>query len=195
MLEMLDTGGQEEYTPLRDQWIRNGEGFIIVYSITSRASFSRIPMVHNEIQRVKGSTASSPLYTSSPPSSCKPLSSVPVVLVGNKSDKTTEREVSTHEGRALAQKLGCKFLEASAKNCMGVEDPFYDVVRQLQRQLIPTTVRQTQRTRMRSRMGISDGTTSREGYIYRSRKGRLHDFIRMAGFRALSTTRPHGPNL
>ena len=42
MLEVLDTAGQEEYTALRDQWIRDGEGFVLVYSITSRSSLSLI---------------------------------------------------------------------------------------------------------------------------------------------------------
>lgn len=46
MLEVLDTAGQEEYTALRDQWIRDGEGFILVYSITSRNSFKRIEKFH-----------------------------------------------------------------------------------------------------------------------------------------------------
>ena len=58
MLEVLDTAGQEEYTALRDQWIRDGEGFVLVYSITSRASFSRITKFYNQIQRVKESTNS-----------------------------------------------------------------------------------------------------------------------------------------
>ncbi|KAJ5140623.1 hypothetical protein N7448_004031 [Penicillium atrosanguineum] len=50
MLEVLDTAGQEEYTALRDQWIRDGEGFVLVYSITSRASFSRITKFYNQIK-------------------------------------------------------------------------------------------------------------------------------------------------
>jgi GTPase KRas protein len=38
MLEVLDTAGQEEYTALRDQWIRDGEGFVLVYSISTTRS-------------------------------------------------------------------------------------------------------------------------------------------------------------
>jgi GTPase SAR1 family protein len=43
--QVLDTAGQEEYTALRDQWIRDGEGFVLVYSIISRSTFERIPRV------------------------------------------------------------------------------------------------------------------------------------------------------
>jgi GTPase KRas protein len=56
------------------------------------------------------------------------------MLVGNKSDRVTEREVSTQEGHALARELGCEFVEASAKNCINVEKAFYEVVRLLRRQ-------------------------------------------------------------
>ncbi|PQE07573.1 putative RAS-2 protein [Rutstroemia sp. NJR-2017a BBW] len=116
MLEVLDTAGQEEYTALRDQWIRDGEGFVLVYSISSRSSFTRIQRFYNQIQRVKSSDP------------------VPIMLVGNKCDRVTEREVSTQEGSSMARDLGCMFVEASAKNCVNVEKAFYDVVRQLRRQ-------------------------------------------------------------
>jgi GTPase KRas protein len=133
MLEVLDTAGQEEYTALRDQWIRDGEGFVLVYSISSRSSFTRIKVFHHQIQRVKESVASSPSYPGSPMSTGG-NQPVPIMLVGNKSDRVTEREVSTQEGHALARELGCEFVEASAKNCVNVEKAFYDVVRILRRQ-------------------------------------------------------------
>lgn len=139
MLEILDTAGQEEYTALRDQWIRDGEGFILVYSITSRNSYDRIRRFFNQVQRVKESNhpgsptghsylqhhmQNGPVYSGP----------VPVMLVGNKSDKHHEREVSSQEGQALARELGCEFVEASAKNCVNVEKAFFDVVRLLRRQ-------------------------------------------------------------
>ncbi|KAI9848457.1 MAG: Ras GTPase ras2 [Sclerophora amabilis] len=150
MLEVLDTAGQEEYTALRDQWIRDGEGFVLVYSISSRSSFTRISKFHSHVQRVKESSSavspSSMGYSGgysvsgmgSPASmtlaSSAPRGQVPIMLVGNKSDRVTEREVSTQEGQALARDLGCDFVEASAKNCINVEKAFYDVVRALKRQ-------------------------------------------------------------
>jgi GTPase KRas protein len=143
MLEVLDTAGQEEYTALRDQWIRDGEGFVLVYSITSRASFSRIGKFYNQIQRVKDSTsiASPSMYHSSPisPVASQSFGPAPVMLVGNKSDRVTEREVSTQEGQALAKELGCDFVEASAKNNIHVDKAFYDVVRKLRRQRAQVT--------------------------------------------------------
>jgi GTPase KRas protein len=129
MLEVLDTTGQEEYTILRDQWIRDGEGFVLVYSVTKRSSFTRVSRFHNQVKRVKDSQRSDPfdggsVYVEHPA----------IMLVGNNSERVTEREVSTQEGHELARELGCEFVEASAKNCINVEKAFYDVVRLLRRQ-------------------------------------------------------------
>lgn len=176
MLEVLDTAGQEEYTALRDQWIRDGEGFILVYSITSRHSFDRIQKFYNQVQRVKesGNPSSptgpnylqSPMSLNSTPQSTGP---VPVMLVGNKYDKSQEREVSTQEGQALASHLGCDFVEASAKNCVNVEKAFYDVVRQLRRQ------RQTPRPQPGSKVNTLSGIRhidSDSPRIYRDKKSK-----------------------
>ena len=38
-MEILDTAGQDEFAPLREAWVNEGEGFFLVYSIISRDSF------------------------------------------------------------------------------------------------------------------------------------------------------------
>lgn len=98
---------------MRDQWIRDGEGFLIVYSISSRSTFERVERFRDQIFRVKDVT------------------DVPLILVGNKSDKVTEREVSREEGIQMAKKLNCEFIETSAKTCVNVERSFYAVVRMI----------------------------------------------------------------
>ncbi|KAG2184105.1 hypothetical protein INT44_009120 [Umbelopsis vinacea] len=113
VLEVLDTAGQEEYTALRDQWIRDGEGFLLVYSISSRSTFERVERFRDQIFRVKD------------------VDNVPLMLVGNKCDKVTEREVSREEGYAMAKRLSCDFIETSAKTCVNVERSFYSVVRMI----------------------------------------------------------------
>jgi len=39
LLDILDTAGQEEFSSMQDQWMREGKGFLLVYTITSRATF------------------------------------------------------------------------------------------------------------------------------------------------------------
>lgn len=112
-LEVLDTAGQEEYTALRDQWVRDGEGFLLVYSITSRSSFLRIRNYYEQIERVKDRD---------------PFA---LVLVGNKSDRTGERQVSQSEGEDLAKSLGphVAFFESSAKLNINIENAFFQCAR------------------------------------------------------------------
>ncbi|GAA5991572.1 hypothetical protein JCM5350_002620 [Sporobolomyces pararoseus] len=116
LLEILDTAGQEDYTSLRSQWIREGDGFLVVYSTTSRSSFLRIHEFIQQITRVKDSDK------------------VPIVLVGNKVDRINEREVDTREGQELAKRLGCEFVETSAKTREGLELAYHTAVRLIQGQ-------------------------------------------------------------
>jgi len=113
MLEILDTAGQEEFTALRDQWIRDCEGFVIIYSITSRGSFDQVSVFREQVMRVKDAE------------------SLPVMLVGNKCDLESLRQTTTEEGQQLAAKLHCQFKEASAKTRVNVEEAFYDLVREI----------------------------------------------------------------
>ncbi|CAO3612158.1 unnamed protein product [Cunninghamella echinulata] len=115
LLDVLDTAGQEEYSAMREQYMRNGEGFILVYSITSRLSFEEISTFYQQIRRVKDKDQ------------------FPMILVGNKCDLESERQVSSQEGFDLAKEFGCPFLETSAKQRTNVDDSFYEVVREIRR--------------------------------------------------------------
>uniref|UniRef100_A0A5F9CVZ5 RAP2A, member of RAS oncogene family n=1 Tax=Oryctolagus cuniculus TaxID=9986 RepID=A0A5F9CVZ5_RABIT len=59
------------------------------------------------------------------------MEKVPVILVGNKVDLESEREVSSNEGRALAEEWGCPFMETSAKSKTMVDELFAEIVRQM----------------------------------------------------------------
>ncbi|KAJ9063528.1 RAS2 protein [Entomophthora muscae] len=113
IFEVLDTAGQEEYTALRDQWIRDGEGFVLVYSVTTRTTFERVEKFRDQVTRVKDTD------------------SVPIVIVGNKCDAEDLREVPKDEGKSNAERLGCQFIEASAKTSYNIEEPFYTVARMI----------------------------------------------------------------
>ncbi|ODV63820.1 Ras family protein [Ascoidea rubescens DSM 1968] len=116
LLDVLDTAGQEEYSAMREQYMRTGEGFLLVYSVTSRSSFEELITFYQQILRVKDSDF------------------VPVLVVGNKCDLEDERQVSYEEGVALARTFACPFLETSAKQRIHVEDAFYSLVRIIRQQ-------------------------------------------------------------
>lgn len=59
-----------------------------------------------------------------------------MVLVGNKCDLEEERMVSREQGMMLSQEWGDRpFYETSAKYKINVDEVFYDVVRQINRQM------------------------------------------------------------
>ncbi|CDH52221.1 ras-like protein [Lichtheimia corymbifera JMRC:FSU:9682] len=115
LLDVLDTAGQEEYSAMREQYMRNGEGFILVYSVTSRLSFDEISTFYQQVCRVKD------------------RDHFPMVLVGNKCDLESERQVSRLEGHDLARQFRCPFAETSAKMRINVDETFHNVVREIRR--------------------------------------------------------------
>lgn len=66
ILEILDTAGTEQFASMRDLYIKNGQGFILVYSLVNAQSFHDIKPMREQICRVKGTDR------------------VPIILVGNK---------------------------------------------------------------------------------------------------------------
>ncbi|KAG1242314.1 hypothetical protein G6F68_016249 [Rhizopus microsporus] len=57
----------------------------------------------------------------------------PMVLVGNKCDLESDRQVSSQEGKDLAKQFGCQFIETSAKQKINVEEAFFEVVKDIRR--------------------------------------------------------------
>jgi len=53
LLDILDTAGQEEYSSMKDLYVRAGNGFFIIYSITDRQSFREAEAVYNWLKRLK----------------------------------------------------------------------------------------------------------------------------------------------
>jgi len=89
---------QEQFTAMRDLYMKKGQGFVLVYSITSQATFNDLVDIKDQIMRVKDIG-----------------DDIPMVLVANKSDLEDERVVGKHQGESLARSFGCTFLETSAK--------------------------------------------------------------------------------
>lgn len=53
---VLDTAGQEEFSAMREQYMRNGRGFLLVYSVTERRSYEESRKLHRQVLRVKDKT-------------------------------------------------------------------------------------------------------------------------------------------
>eukprot|EP00034_Subulatomonas_tetraspora_P001159 GABW01001448.1.p1 GENE.GABW01001448.1~~GABW01001448.1.p1 ORF type:complete len:126 (+),score=14.46 GABW01001448.1:68-445(+) len=53
MLDILDTAGQEEYSALRDQYMKTGQGFVLVYSITSPTSYEALQELRDKLSALR----------------------------------------------------------------------------------------------------------------------------------------------
>lgn len=105
---------------MRDLYMKNGQGFALVYSIIADSTFNELRAIRNHIMKVKDADESKP---------------VPMVLVGNKCDLADKRVVTKDAGKALATDFGLDpekhFYESSAKERTNIDEIFKDLVRQV----------------------------------------------------------------
>ncbi|KZT65588.1 ras-domain-containing protein [Daedalea quercina L-15889] len=104
-LQLWDTAGQERFRSVTRSYYRGAAGAILVYDITSRASFQNLSRWLADARAL----ASPHLVT---------------VLVGNKSDREEDREVEWAEASRWAAENDVHFLEASSLSGDNVEAPF-----------------------------------------------------------------------
>lgn len=117
ILDVLDTAGQEEFSAMREQYMRKGDGFLLVYSVTDKQSFENIRHFHTQILRVKD------------------RDSYPMLLVANKVDLVHLRKVSEEQGKELSVCLKIPYIETSAKDPpLNVDAAFHEVVKIIRNQ-------------------------------------------------------------
>ena len=104
---------EDESAAMWDSYRRTAQGYIIVYSVTSRSSFEEAALLYQQFLREKDED------------------SLPSVLVGNKCDLEGERQVGEQEGRDFAATIQCPFFETSAKAGVNIEEAFYELVREM----------------------------------------------------------------
>ncbi|XP_077431841.1 GTP-binding protein GEM [Vanacampus margaritifer] len=111
LLDTWDAENDSEWA--QERYMQSGDAFLLLYSITDRASFLRASELRITLRRLR------------------PAQHTPIILVGNKCDLVRRREVSTNEGRACAAVFDCKFIETSAAMQHNVWEAFRGIVRQL----------------------------------------------------------------
>ncbi|CAM4766443.1 unnamed protein product [Rotaria magnacalcarata] len=112
-LEILDSAGQEEFKPMRDQYVRVGEGFLLVFSLTDRRSLDECYKLHRDILRLKDTN------------------NVPMLLIGNKLD-ICQMGMDAH-ARAAAASMCIPYFETSARTRHNIDEIFIELVRLIRR--------------------------------------------------------------
>lgn len=114
-VQITDTAGQEDYASVRDTFLRSGEGFLCVFSLTDSDSFAHIQELYEQVKLAK---------SIEPPQ-------LPFLIIGNKADLENSRQISREAGEGLAARLGVKYMESSAKTNENVSESFQYLIGQL----------------------------------------------------------------
>eukprot|EP01105_Mastigella_eilhardi_P028262 TRINITY_DN919_c0_g1_i6.p1 TRINITY_DN919_c0_g1~~TRINITY_DN919_c0_g1_i6.p1 ORF type:complete len:701 (-),score=168.24 TRINITY_DN919_c0_g1_i6:67-2169(-) len=124
VFDILDTAGQDEFSAVRDQYTRTGQGFLLMFSMVSNASFTQMRDLYTHVLEVKDADH------------------VPCVLVGNKGDLVSEFHVSVEEATTMAKQFNdAPFLLASAKTRHNVEAAFHELARRILQEESATAAR------------------------------------------------------
>jgi small GTP-binding protein len=107
-LLLWDIGGQPQFHKLRTIYFKGSNAALGVFDLSSSQTLLKIPGWISSIKKTVKKT-------------------IPMILIGNKAD--LEREVDKAEAEDLAKRLGCSYLETSAKTGVNVELAFESIAR------------------------------------------------------------------
>jgi Ras family protein len=112
--DIVDTAGMDEYSRLSRNALVGVDGYVMVFSMTSRISFDRINQINESLLGVLGDSID-----------------IPRVLVGNMLDLSEQRQVSYMEAKALADTWGIPYIECSCKTGENVHNVFHAMLREV----------------------------------------------------------------
>ncbi|XP_033637356.1 ras-related protein Rab-15-like [Asterias rubens] len=131
-VQIWDTAGQERYDTITTQYFRRAQGFVLVYDITSEASFLNIQKWMTMVAEHAGPD-------------------VEMFLVGNKSDAEALRTVTEAEGVRFAKANGMDFIETSAHNSTNVNEAFMMLTKQVMKKRRKSIEKQMENIRLYTR--------------------------------------------
>lgn len=104
-LQIWDTAGQESFRSITRSYYRGACGALLVYDVTRKETFNHLQS-WLEDAKANSNTA------------------ITIMLIGNKCDLDSKRQVSREEGEAFAKEHGLVFMETSAKTAQNVDEAF-----------------------------------------------------------------------
>ena len=110
-MNFIDTAGQEKFRAISVNYLKGTNGVILVFDITKKETFDLIETWIEEINQNN-------------------KTNIGKILLGNKSDLEFEREVQKEDAIKLAEKLGCKYFEGSAKTGENITEALNTVARE-----------------------------------------------------------------
>lgn len=122
----------------RELYMKSGQGFLLVFSITSLSSLTELDELRDQIVRIKDDP------------------NIPLVIVGNKSDLEEDRAVSRSRAFSVSQSWNnAPYYETSARRRANVDEAFVNLCRQIIRKDVATRqVREMERGLPREKGGL-----------------------------------------
>jgi len=111
-LQIWDTAGQESFRSITRSYYRGAVAALLVFDVTKRDSFDGLEVWLREAKANSNATLTT-------------------VLVGNKADLVSEREVTQAAAEEFAEAHGLTYLEASAKTALNVDLCFVEVAKRV----------------------------------------------------------------
>ncbi len=106
--KIFDTNGQERYNSISDTTVKLADGFLVVFSVLDKKSFTKIK---KWLEIIEDSVN---------------LKSKVVFIVGNKID-SKERQITKEEAEDFAAQKKMKYFETSAKTGAGIKEVFLEI--------------------------------------------------------------------
>lgn len=127
-VQIWDSAGQERYRALMSAYYRGAGGALLVYDITERSTFENISHWLREVR-----------------DHCS--DDTVIMLVGNKRDLKSQREVSVQEAKEFCQLHKLFFIETSALNDNNVKIAFETLIKHIYQQTMNNNLQYKYSTR------------------------------------------------
>lgn len=113
MIEILDTAGTEQFTAMRDLYVKNANGAILVISLTARSGIRDVEEINEQINRIHDNKT------------------IPKILCANKCDLEDDFVYEDHELEKYANELEAVLFKTSAKTRYNVVEMFDNLLQRV----------------------------------------------------------------
>ena len=116
LIKVWDTAGQEKFAVMAKSYYQRAHGMIIACAINNQRSFENLKTWLNSIKE-------------------SAEENVQVILIANKCDLESEREVKTQDIAKRANEWNIEFFETSSKENINIDDSFNMIIKKVYQNL------------------------------------------------------------
>jgi small GTP-binding protein len=111
-IQIWDTAGEDRFRSITRNYYKGAHGIVLIYDVTDQQSFQHIK---DWVDKIKEESKEG----------------VIIYLVGNKIDLIDKRIITNADGKKLSEEIKIKYYETSAKDSIGVNEVFENLVKDM----------------------------------------------------------------